>query len=104
MSDENEGKIDYYAMVEDAWNLSDAARDHAKNAGRELAPDEYWDPLFAAHPLVDVERTKAEGGQPLARVFLKSPYGLQFRPDHKDWIPFRHAEIDITKMATPTFT
>ena len=104
MTDENDGKIDYYAMVEDAWNLSDAAREHAKNAGRELAQDEYWDAVFAANALVDVERTKREGGQPLARIFLKSPYGLQYRTDHKDWIPFRHAEIDITKMATPKFT
>lgn len=104
MTDENDGKIDYYAMVEDAWNLSDAAREFAKNAGRELGPDEYWDPVFAANALVDVERTNREGGQPLARIFLKSPYGLQYRLDHKDWIPFRHAEIDITKMATPKFT
>jgi hypothetical protein len=104
MTDENDGKIDYYAMVEDAWNLSDAAREFAKTAGRELAQDDYWEPVFASHALVDVERTKKEGGQPLARIFLKSPYGLQYRTDHKDWIPFRHAEIDITKMATPKFT
>ncbi|MBN9527111.1 MAG: hypothetical protein J0H82_12940 [Alphaproteobacteria bacterium] len=94
-------KIDYFAMVEEAWDLSDKARDYAKTAGRELGPNDYWEPVFAASPLIDVNRTRAEGGNPLQRIFFNNPYGLQWRADHKDWIPFRHGEINIALMAGP---
>jgi hypothetical protein len=89
-----EGTVDYYAMVEEAWQLSDAARDYVKNAGREVGNEELWEKLFATSPLLDVERTRAEGGQPLQKIFFKNPYGLQYRADHKDWIPFRHGALD----------
>lgn len=82
-----------FEQVEEAWQLSDDARDWAKASGRDPAREEYWAEIFSRSPLVDVERTQAEGGQPPERIFLKSPYGLQWRPDHKDWIPFRHGEI-----------
>ncbi|WP_207476495.1 hypothetical protein [Arenibaculum pallidiluteum] len=82
-----------FEQVEEAWQLSDDARAHSQAAGRDLSPQEYWDQFFSASPLVDAERTLREGGQPVARIFLRSPYGLQWRPDHKDWIPFRHGEI-----------
>jgi len=84
-----------YEQVEEAWSLIDEAMNHKEQAGQDLAPDAYWDPVFAASPLVDVERTKAEGGQPLAKVYLKSPYGLQFRTEYMDWIPFRHGEVKL---------
>ncbi|AWK90198.1 hypothetical protein [Azospirillum thermophilum] len=89
-----EGTPDYYAMVEEAWQLSDAARDYVKNAGREVDNAELWDKVFSPSPLIDRERTGREGGQPLARIFFTNPYGLQYRPDHKDWIPFRHGALD----------
>ena len=88
----------YYEQVEEAWQLSDTAREYAKNAGRELSPMDYWEPIFKTSPLVDIERTQREGGNPLQRIFLKSPYGLQYRLDHKDWIPFRHGELDLNLL------
>lgn len=87
----------YYDMVEDAWKLSDAARDYVKNAGREVANDELWEKVFAPSPLVDGQRTQQEGGAPIVKIFLTSPYGLQYRADHKDWIPFRHGPIDLSQ-------
>ncbi|MDR3733953.1 MAG: hypothetical protein P4L10_00280 [Acidobacteriaceae bacterium] len=87
-----------YEQVEEAWSLSDAAREWAAQQGRPLQPNDYWQPLFAVSPLVDAERTLREGGNPLARVFLKSPYGLQYRPDHQDWIPFRHGEVKLEPL------
>ena len=39
-------------------------------------------------------KTQKESGNP-PKVFLKSPYGLQYRPDHKDWIPFRHGPVNL---------
>lgn len=94
-------KIDYFAMVEQAWDLSDQAREFAKNAGRELQPNDYWEPIFSKSGLVDVARTQREGGNPLQRIFFSNPYGLQYRNDHKDWIPFRHGEINIALMMGP---
>jgi len=84
-----------YEQVEEAWSLIDEATKHKEESGRDLEPDEYWSGLFAESPLVDVERTRAEGGSPLAKVFLKSPYGLEFRPQYMDWIPFRHGEVTL---------
>jgi hypothetical protein len=97
MSGQSDDKIDYVELTEVAWKLAEAARDYAKSAGRPLAPEEYWEPIFSKHPDVDIARTKAQGGNPLSRVFLKSPYGLQYRLDHKDWLPFRHGEVDFSK-------
>lgn len=88
----------HFEQVEQAWQLSDAARDYAAKAGREVPPAEYYDLVFAASPLVDQERTRAEGGQPPTRIFLKSPYGLQWRDQYKDWIPFRHGDIDLNDV------
>ena len=42
-----EGTVDYYAMVEEAWQLSDAARDYVKNAGRDVDNAELWEKVFA---------------------------------------------------------
>ena len=84
-----------FEQVEEAWTLSNTARDLSDKAGKEMSPDEYWDALFASSDLVDVERTKKEGGNPLAQVFLKSPYGLRWRAEYKDWIPFRHGEVKL---------
>lgn len=95
----------HFEQVEQAWSLSEAARDHANQAGRELAPGDYLD-FFAQSPLVDVERSRREGGlesgrhdgdQP-PRIFLISPYGLQWREAHKDWVPFRHGEVDLNNI------
>lgn len=85
----------YYDMVEASWQLSDAARDYVQKAGREVANTELWEKVFAVSSLVDQERTRREAPQ-LDRIFLKSPYGLQYRADQKDWIPFRHSAIDLS--------
>jgi hypothetical protein len=84
-----------FEQVEEAWTLSDTARDMVKNAS---GPVDLWAELFSKSPLVDVERTQREGGNPMTKIFLKSPYGLQFRPDHKDWIPFRHGEVKLPPL------
>jgi hypothetical protein len=85
----------YFEMVEQSWDLSDAAREYVKNAGREVGHAELWQKVFAPSPLVDQDRTLQESPH-LDRVFLKSPYGLQYRPDHKDWVPFRHGPVDVS--------
>ena len=92
MSEETTKK--YYALVEQAWSVSDAAREYVQNAGREVPLQEIVDKVFLPSGFVDVEKTQKESGNP-PKVFLKSPYGLQYRPEHKDWIPFRHGPVNI---------
>jgi len=79
----------------EAWGLCDRTREYAKNAGREVPPQEMLEKVIMPSPLVDVERTKREGGNPPTKVFLKSPYGLQWHAETKNWIPFRHGEVKI---------
>lgn len=81
-----------YALVEQAWNLSTAASDYVKNAGREVPLQEIFDKIFLPSGFVDVEKTQKEGGNP-PKVFLKSPYGLEYRPATSNWIPFRHSPL-----------
>jgi len=95
MSDDATNK--YYAMVEQAWSLSEGARDYVKAAtGREIPLQEIVDKVFLPSGLVDVEKTQKESGTP-PKIFLKSPYGLQYRPEYKDWIPFRHGPVSFTQ-------
>lgn len=87
-----------FEQVEEAWDLIDKARDFAKNAVGDVPLERYWDEFFKASPLVDSERTLREGGSPPTRVFLNSPYGLQWRPEYKDWIPFRHGNVVLPPL------
>ena len=86
-----------YALVEEAWQLSDDARAYVKAAGREVPLQEIVDKIFLPSGKVDIEKTQKESGNP-PKIFLKSPYGLQFRPDHKDWIPFRHGPVELPPL------
>ena len=92
--------MEYFQMVEDAWTLSDSARADLTAASREVGVDEIWEKLFSVSPLVDVARTAQEGGVASGRIFLKSPYGLRYRQDTKDWIPFRHGAVDLSGSIT----
>jgi hypothetical protein len=80
----------------EAWNLCDASREYAKNASRdvppqEIIPQEIIEKIFRPSSLIDEERTKRDGSP--TKLFLKSPYGIEYRPDIKNWVPFRHGEI-----------
>ncbi|MBF0334029.1 MAG: hypothetical protein HQL40_10355 [Alphaproteobacteria bacterium] len=88
----------HFNEVLEAYGLSDAARDYAAKAGRDVPQDEYFAEIFAKSPLVDIERTRLEGGSPLAKVFFRNPYGLQWRAEYKDWIPFRHGDVDLNNI------
>jgi len=90
--------VDYLEQVEAAWSLSDAAHDLIHSADREVGTAEVWERIFAPSPLVDRERTLREGGDPPTRVYLHSPYGLQFNAEQKEWLPFRHGPLDAAKL------
>ncbi|MFN3076588.1 MAG: hypothetical protein ABT940_06895 [Alphaproteobacteria bacterium] len=84
-----------YEAVEAAWALADAAHEKQTGQGTVLSLAEWWQQFFSGSDQVDKERSLREGGNPPARIFLNSPYGLQYREEHKDWIPFRHGDVKI---------
>jgi hypothetical protein len=79
----------------EAWKLCDASREYAEKAGREVPAQEMMDKVFVPSSLVDVERTKREGRNPPTKIFLKSPYGVEYRAETKNWAPFRHGEVKL---------
>lgn len=88
----------HFEQVEQAWQLCELALEHAKRQGGDVAPEEFLEQIFLPTGLVDVERTRAEGGAPLSQVFLGTPYGVRWRPEHKDWIPFRHGPVNLDNV------
>lgn len=93
-------KIDYFAMVKEAWALSDAAREYvneANEAGREVGIQEIVDNIFLPSGQMDIPKCKQHHDNP-PKVYLKNPYGLQYRPEHNDWIPFCHADIHLSQL------
>ena len=93
-------KIDYFAMVEEAWALSDAARAYvkeAKEAGREVGIQEIVDKIFLPSGQMDIPKCQQHQDNP-PKVYLKTPYGLQYRPEYNDWIPCRHGDIDLSQL------
>lgn len=85
----------YMELVEQAWQLSDSAREYVKTAkseNREVSIQEIVDKIFMPSGQVDIDKTRKNSGAP-PKIFLKSPYGLQYRPEYKDWIPFRHGDV-----------
>ncbi|CAA7627338.1 conserved hypothetical protein [Candidatus Terasakiella magnetica] len=83
-----------YEQVEQAWTLIEAARDFVEKAGREVTLQEVFDTVFLPTGLVDIPKTQQLMGDP-PKIFLTSPYGLQFRPASNDWIPFRHGPVTL---------
>ena len=93
-------KIDYFSMVEEAWALSDAARDYVKEAseaGREVEIQEVLEKVFVPSGMVDIPKCQSHQDNP-PKVYLTTPYGLQYRSEYNDWIPFRHGEIDLSQL------
>ena len=50
--------------------------------------------------LVDAARTESEmsGETPISKVYCKNIYGIQYNPETKYWVPFRHGEVDLVKF------
>lgn len=87
----------HYDDVMQAFQLAGQARGLAAEAQEPLGPEDYR-AFFAAAEPVDGSRTEREGGRPLQTVFLHSAYALRWRAEHADWVPFRHADIDLAEV------
>jgi hypothetical protein len=91
-------EVDYFALVEEAWALSDSARKYRKEKkelGLDVSIQDYVDNVFIPSGKVDLKKCSEHITEHPPKIFLNSPYGLQFRPEFNDWIPFRHGEIKI---------
>jgi hypothetical protein len=88
-------QVRYIDMVDEAWKIAEQAQNYANTLGKEVSTQEILEQVFLPTGVVDAEKTAKEGGSPLLKVFFKNPYGLQYRPEHKNWIPFRHGEIKL---------
>ena len=82
-------------QMEATWKLREAVINYAKQIGREVGVQEAIDKVFVPSGLVDVAKTNQGKTANPPQVFLNSPYGLQYRPESKDWIPFRHGPVTI---------
>jgi hypothetical protein len=84
--------------VEAAWQLCDVVNNDEEGY-KDGDPPKAWSTVFSKTPMLDADRTQREGGGvPPLRIFLKTAYGIEFRPDTKKWIVFRHGPVDISDI------
>jgi hypothetical protein len=85
-----------FEQVEAAWRICDSIREYGVKEGREISTQEALDKFILVSPDVDIERTRREAkGNATTRVYLKSPYGIEYREATKAWVPFRHGEVKL---------
>jgi hypothetical protein len=84
-----------FEQVQQAWELCSQAGEYARKAAYPANQHEVIEKIFKNSPLVDWNRTNKESsGNPNPhKIYLKSPYGLEFNSQTKNWIPFRHGEV-----------
>src|SRR3546814_2818889 len=85
-------------LLEKTWDLAMEINDLPEAERADVAAA--WN-KFKASELVDPSRTEQEaaGQLPPRKVFCTNIYGIQFNPETKYWIPFRHGEIDLAKRS-----
>jgi len=88
---------DLWNDLEKTWDLAMEINDLPEAERADVASA--WG-KFKASELVDAARSEQEaaGQLPPKKVFCTNIYGIQFNPDTKYWIPFRHGEIDLAKF------
>ena len=58
---------------------------------------EIVDKIFLPSGQMDIPKCQQHQDNP-PKVYLNTPYGLQYRPEYNDWIPFRHGDIDLSHV------
>ena len=84
--------------LEQTWELAMKVYDLQESDRRD--PTKAWTDHFKASDLVDAARTESEmtGEMPISKVYCKNIYGIQYNPETKYWVPFRHGEVDLVKF------
>ena len=88
---------DLWNDLEKTWDIAMEINDLPEAERADVAAA--WE-KFKASELVDNARTEKEaaGTLPPQKVFCTNIYGVQYNPETKYWIPFRHGEIDLAKF------
>ena len=84
--------------LEQTWELAMNVNDLQESDRRD--PTKACTDHFKASDLVDAARTESEmtGEMPISKVYCKNIYGIQYNPETKYWVPFRHGEVDLVKF------
>ena len=89
---------DLWNDLEQTWELAMKVNDLQETDRSD--PTKAWTDHFKASDLVDAARTESEmsGETPISKVYCKNIYGIQYNPETKYWVPFRHGEVDLVKF------
>lgn len=87
---------DLWNDLERTWDLAMQVNDLSEQERSDVSAA--WETYFKKADLVDVARTEGEGQMPPSKVFCTNIYGLQYNPETKYWVPFRHGDIDLAKF------
>ena len=84
--------------LEQTWELAMIVNDLQESDRSD--PSKAWTDHFKASDLVDTARTVSEmtSETPISKVYCKNIYGIQYNPETKYWVPFRHGEVDLVKF------
>jgi hypothetical protein len=90
---------DLWNDLEQTWDLAMKVNDLSETERGD--PNQSWSDHFKSNELVDVSRTEAEKNEDnkVTKVFCKNIYGIQYNNETKDWVPFRHGEVDVVKFS-----
>ena len=89
---------DLWNDLEQTWELAMIVNDLQESDRSD--PAKAWTDHFKASNLVDTARTVSEmtSETPISKVYCKNIYGIQYNPETKYWVPFRHGEVDLVKF------
>ena len=89
---------DLWNDLEQTWELAMKVNDLQESDRSD--PTKAWTDHFKASDLVDAARTESEmsGETPISKVYCKNIYGIQYNPETKYLVPFRHGEVDLVKF------
>ena len=82
--------------LEKTWDLAMQVNDLPEAERDDVA--KAWE-TFKLSDMVDAGKTETESTEmPPKKIFCTNIYGIQFNPETKYWIPFRHGDIDLAKF------
>lgn len=84
-----------WSDLEQTWDLAMKVNDLPEQERGDVSAA--WQE-FKGSQLVDVPRTEQEAEKPPKKIFCTNIYGIEFNPETKYWVPFRHGEIDLAKF------
>ena len=82
--------------LEAAWDLSESANALPLDVRSDAA--QIWTQVFLRSSVVDASRPISLKENSRLEVFCNQIYGIYYNQKICRWIPFRHGNIDLTKI------